>query len=633
MNPKTLYRSIVLVAATLFAPCAAALSEADRALFDEAAKPGAATAARERAGSLGRRLGNEQDMAALDYLIGRGHLSLIRSFAEGSVLRNSTPGFEERVLKHFGNRELAEALIPGLYQYRSPELFEALYRDAETLARWRSDRRRTCRAQIAEYRAPAHARGGRGYAAIQAAPPQGGITLPAGRQPRMGFLRGGGGLITWNYACASAGADDAATDLDGRAFGAGGRPNREWASAEAVANTTAPGAEARLAPLFRDLSLFPAADWSRAGGRPDNVAFQTARPPAAFLQLFRSRHYSPDAAGVLAVLQETTPNDQGAQTDRDTWWTVLALHHALASSDSPEATQRLATDIERAAALENPEDRNDFLTRLLPLLGPVLPPAQIDLARLKTLVLDRLPYARVAESARLFTQVEAENRSLREPSAESLTRWITSEHYRRIVPYLLAHGANPNGPVAQHTQPPLLMAAYSNPAAAMLLLDARADVNIRGMDGKTPLQAACDSGYGTPERAELAALLIARGADIHAVSSAGQTPLHQAASGSPKCVRMLLAAGAKAEASDRIGRTPLAWAASNNNVETAKILLDAGADPNREDSEGGSPYAAAYDNKPEVKALLESRGGRLSAKQIANRARLKLMYPSLFLRQ
>ncbi|TAK67308.1 MAG: ankyrin repeat domain-containing protein [Betaproteobacteria bacterium] len=630
---RTLCHNWVLIAAALFAPCAAAaFSDADRALFEEAATPGASNAVRERAGSLGRRLGNEQDMAALDYLIGRSQLSLIRNFAEGSVLRNSTPGFEERVLKHFGNRELAEVLIPGLYQYRNPELFEALYRDAETLARWRRERRQKCRAQIAEYRAPIQARGGRGHAAIQAAPAQGAIALPAGRQPRIGFLPGAG-LITWNYTCASAGEDDSATDLDGRPFGAGGRPNREWASAEAVARTLVPGVEARLGPLFRDLSLFPAADWSRAGGRPDGIVFQTARPPAAFLQFFRSRHYSPDAAGAIAVLKEMAPNDQGTQTDRDTWWNILALHHALVSSDSLEATQQLATDIERAAAIENPEDRNDFLTRLTPLLGPVLPPAQVDLARLKSRVLERLPYERVAASSGLFTRVEAENRSLREPSAESLTRWIESEHYRRIVPNLLAHGANPNGPVAQSVQPPLLMAAYSNPDAAMLLLDARADVNIRGMDGKTPLHAACDSGYGKPERVELAALLLARGANVNAASSAGQTPLHPAASGSPKCVRLLLAAGAKVEAADNIGSTPLAWAASNNNVETAKLLLDAGADPNREDKEGGSPYAAAYDNKPEVKALLEIRGGRLSVKQIANRARLKLMYPSLFLQR
>ena len=631
MDKRALCRNWALVAAVLFAPCAAAaFSEADRALFQEAAKPGVSNEVRARADSLAHRLANEQELAALDYLIELGHLPLIRSYAGGWSGKNATPGFEARVLRHFGNRALAEILIPSLHNYSNPQLFEALYRDAEMLARWRSERRQKCRAQIAQYRPPVQARGGRGLAAVQAAPPRSTGAIGAGRQVRMAFLRGAG-VITWNYVCASAAEDDPATDLDGRPPGADGRPNREWASAEAVARTLVPGVESRLAPLFRDLSLFPAADWSGAGGRPDNVVFQTARPPMAFLQLFKSRLYGPDAGGLIEVLKEITPNDQGTQTDKDAWWALWGLHSALVASDSPEATRLLAADIERAAAIENPEDRNFFLTWLIPLLGPVLPPAQVDLAGLKSRVLDRLPYGRVAESSRLFAQVEAENRSLREPSAESLTRWITHEHYRRIVPYLLAHGANPNGPIAQHVQPPLLMAAYSNPAAATMLLDARADVNISGLDGKTPLHAACDSSYGKPERTELAALLLARGANVNAASSAGQTPLHPAASGSPKCVRLLLAAGAKVDAADRIGRTPLAWAASNNNVETAKLLLDAGADPNREDNDGGSPYAAAYNNKPQVKALLEARGGRLSVKQMANRARLKLMYPSLFL--
>ena len=616
----------MLVAAALFAPCAAAaFSEADRALFQEAAKPGASNEVRGRAGSLAHRLANEQDMAALDYLIDLGHLPMIRSFAGGWSGKNATPGFEVRVLKHFGNRELAEILVPSLRQYRNPGLFEALYRDAEALARWRRERRQTCRAQIAEYRPPTQARSGRGYAAVQASPAQSAGAPPAGRQARMIFLPGGAGVVTWNYVCDSAREDDPATDLDGRPPGAEGRPNREWASAEAVARTAVPGVEARLAPLFRDLSLFPAADWRRAGGRPDTIVFQTARPPLAFPELFRSRLYSPDAGGLIDVLKEIIPNDQGVQTDKDAWWTLWGLHAALVASDSAEATRLLAADIERAAAIENGEDRRFFLTWLIPLLGPVLPPAQVDLAGLKRRVLDRLPYERVAESSGLFNRVEAENHSLREPSAESLTRWIGHEQYRRIVAYLLAHGANPNDRTAQQVQPPLLMAAYSNPAAATMLLDARADVNIRGLDGKTPLHAACDSGYGKPERAELAALLIARGANVNAASSAGQTPLHTAASGSPKCVRLLLAAAAKIEAADNIGRTPLAWAAANNNVETARLLLDAGADPNREDTEGGSPYAAAYDGKPEMKAVLAARGGRLSVKQIANRARLKLM--------
>ncbi len=629
MDTVTLCRSWVLVAAVLFAPCAAALSDVDRALLQDAARAGAANELRQRAYFLAHRLASDRDMAALDYMIELGDLPLLRSFTGGWSGKNATPEFEARVLKHFGNRAVADVLIPALYQYGNPDLFEALYRDARMLAAWRAERRRKCRAQIAEYRPPTQAQRGGGYAAVQSAPALGAAARPAARPARMEFLRGAG-VITWSYSCGSAEEDDPRTDLDGRPAGTDGRPNREWASAEAVARTTIPGAEARLAPLFRDLSLFPAADWSRIGGRPEGVRFQTARPPLAFPQLFRSRHYSPDVGGVIAVLKEIAPNDHGTQTDRDSWWTILALHTALVSSDSPEATRSLADDIERAAAIENPEDRSDFLSRLVPLLGPVLPPAQIDLAALKAKVLDRLPYARVAQSSGMFTQVETENRSLREPSAASLTRWIDNEHFRRIVPFLLAHGADPNERTAQHAQAPLVMAAYSNPEAVTMLLDARADVKIRGYDGMTPLHAACDSGYGKPERTELAALFIARGADVNAASTAGQTPLHRAASGSPKCVRLLLAAGAKVEAPDLTGRTPLEWAASNNKVETAKLLLDAGADPNRENKDGGSAYAAAYDGRPEVKALLEARGGRLSVGQMAKRAQGLLMLPLLY---
>ena len=628
MNTGRFLRNRALVAALLMTPFAAvAFSETDRALFQEAAMPGVSSEVKGRASTLAHRLASERDMAALDSLIELNDLFLLRGYTGGWSGKNATPEFEARVLRHFGDREIAAILIPALYQYRSPDLFEALYRDARSLATWRADRRRKCRAQIAEYRPPTQALSGRAAVAVQAAPATQAGGQPMMRMPRQtrtAFLPGAG-VISWNYVCDSRAEDDPRTDLDGRPPAAWSGPNREWASAEAVARTALPGVEARLAVLFRDLSLFPAVDWSRAGGEPDGVHFTTARPPLSFLQLFRDRRYGPEAGGLIDVLKEIIPNDHGTTTDKDAWWAIWALHGALAASDSPDATRQLVADIDRASAIENAEDRRFFLTWLIPLLGPVLPAAQADFAGLKGKVLDRLPRERVAEFTLLFARVEAENRSLREPTAESLTRWIDQPQYARFVPYLLAHGADPNGPRAQHLQPPLVMAAYSNPAAATMLLEAGADVNIRGLDGQTPLYAACDSSYGKPERAELAAVLIARGANVNADSASGQTPLHRAASGSPRCVRLLLAAGARAEAADGLGRTPLESAASNNNVETAKLLLDAGADPNRENKDGGSAYAAAYDRKPEVKALLEARGGRLSARQVANRARVKLL--------
>ena len=58
--------------------------------------------------------------------------------------------------------------------------------------------------------------------------------------------------------------------------------------------------------------------------------------------------------------------------------------------------------------------------------------------------------------------------------------------------------------------------------------------------------------------------------------------------------------------------------------ETGSAALKAGADPNREDKEGGSPYMAAYD-KPEMKALLDVAGGRMTATQMAKRAYIELL--------
>jgi hypothetical protein len=55
-------------------------------------------------------------------------------------------------------------------------------------------------------------------------------------------------------------------------------------------------------------------------------------------------------------------------------------------------------------------------------------------------------------------------------------------------------------------------------------------------------------------------------------------------------------------------------------MQTARLLLDAGADPNRrQDNEGGSPFSGGY-GFSEMRALMESHGGRLSIDQAARRA-------------
>jgi len=74
--------------------------------------------------------------------------------------------------------------------------------------------------------------------------------------------------------------------------------------------------------------------------------------------------------------------------------------------------------------------------------------------------------------------------------------------------------------------------------------------------GTTPLHFAAD--------AEIAGTLLEAGADIHARTFDGRTPLHGvAAGGTPGAVGALLAAGAGIEALDDAGETPLHHAAAS----------------------------------------------------------------------
>ena len=73
--------------------------------------------------------------------------------------------------------------------------------------------------------------------------------------------------------------------------------------------------------------------------------------------------------------------------------------------------------------------------------------------------------------------------------------------------------------------------------------------------------------------------LLARGADVNAVNSAGQTPLHFAAfEGVLDVAKLLLESGAVLELQDSTGQTPLHYAAYNGHHELVALFLDRGAD-------------------------------------------------------
>ena len=128
-------------------------------------------------------------------------------------------------------------------------------------------------------------------------------------------------------------------------------------------------------------------------------------------------------------------------------------------------------------------------------------------------------------------------------------------------------------------------------------------------DGWSPLHLAAHFGH-----ADLVDLLVARGAQVAAVSKNGTTnmPLHAAlAGGKEDAAGRLLRHGADPNAAGAAGWRPLHLAAANGLREAVSLLLDRGADPNVANDEGRTPLALALEKgRTEIVSLFRERGAR-----------------------
>ena len=107
----------------------------------------------------------------------------------------------------------------------------------------------------------------------------------------------------------------------------------------------------------------------------------------------------------------------------------------------------------------------------------------------------------------------------------------------------------------------------------------------------TPLHAALTGGS-----VETARLLIAHGADVHALDSIGRSPLIVAITYRPSAIEPLLNSGVDINEQTRFGAPLLAAAryqwlytrhqGTHDRENAVKILLQKGADPNTHDSDG-----------------------------------------------
>jgi ankyrin repeat protein len=219
------------------------------------------------------------------------------------------------------------------------------------------------------------------------------------------------------------------------------------------------------------------------------------------------------------------------------------------------------------------------------------------------------------------------------PSGDGATalHWAAQNDDLALADLLLAKGAKADSATDLGVTPLWIAARNSSPTMIERLLAAGADPNRAPSSGHTPLMTVARLGD-----ARAVGLLLAKGADPNARETAhGQTALMWAITGRhPQVVRLLLDAHADVKARtrswrqrmllccqlyggdeagaamvERGGFTPLLFAAQSGDVESAKLLIAAGADVNEAAPDGASALiVAAHAGKAEVGALLLAAG-------------------------
>ena len=210
--------------------------------------------------------------------------------------------------------------------------------------------------------------------------------------------------------------------------------------------------------------------------------------------------------------------------------------------------------------------------------------------------------------------------------------------YRDITVMLLEKDADVTATNNMSETPLHAAARTGNKEIIERLLDRGADINATDKDGKTPLVRLIDN-----KRTDAAIHLIEKGADISLTDNDGHTALDYAAAnglkniveklngpmpsptkdasgntllhqgvynGQGEIVRTLLASPSPmTNASNDQGETPLVIACIRNNLMIARMLIKAGADPNKALPDGNTPlhFAAWTGNKFLGAALLEAK--------------------------
>jgi ankyrin repeat protein len=244
----------------------------------------------------------------------------------------------------------------------------------------------------------------------------------------------------------------------------------------------------------------------------------------------------------------------------------------------------------------------------------------------------RLVEAAQGQDRNLVGTLLKQNVDVNTPQGDGATalHWAVYWDDPAMTDILIRAGANVNATNELGVTP---LALASSGAMAGLLLDAGANPNLVTATGESPLMAASRAG-----RADIVTVLLEHGANVDAKENVrGQTALMWAVSQRhPEVVRLLLQHGADVSVHtrsnpqlvytgdvsgagrnpaewvmrtlDRGGSTALMFAARQGDLESAKLLLAAGANPNETGPDGMTALVlASYSGHGDVVAFLLSK--------------------------
>ena len=176
-----------------------------------------------------------------------------------------------------------------------------------------------------------------------------------------------------------------------------------------------------------------------------------------------------------------------------------------------------------------------------------------------------------------------------------------------MVKLLVGSGARVNRTDKSGRTPLITVSASGNTSAAELLISSGASMESSDAKGATPLIVAASYGH-----VELTKMLLNNKAPIDQSNYlTGARALEYAISNKhPDLVPILLKAKPDLNLQDNNGMTPLMFAAGVGDLESAKLLLQAGANPNLKSKDGSTALVYARQFSPQIVTLLEPVTGK-----------------------